>query len=118
MTRAEFEKVVKEAWQSIPPDLRSKIVNVEVIVRESPTRRQVAELGGGLYGLYEGVSLDQRTHDFQGAMPDRITLFKRCIERDFPERVEMIQCIRDTVLHEVGHYFGFDDHDLDGMGIG
>ena len=51
-------------------------------------------------------------------LPSRITLFKRAIERDFPKRPEMIKCIQETVLHEIGHHFGFDDEDLDGFGIG
>jgi len=118
MTRREFERIVKEAVESLPPVLREKIVNVEVTVRESPDRRQTSEHGSGLYGLYEGVSLDRRTHDFAGALPDRITIFKRSIERDFPRREEMIKCIRETVIHEVGHFFGFDDDDLDRLGIG
>ena len=118
MTRREFEKIVKEALESLPAPLRDKLDNVEVLVRESPDRKQTGEHGPGLYGLYEGVSLDQRTHDFQGALPDRITIFKRSIERDFPERAEMLKCIRETVIHEVGHFFGFDDDDLDRMGIG
>lgn len=118
MTRREFEKVVKEALDSLPAALREKIENVQVSVRESPDRHQTAEHGSGLYGLYEGVSLDRRSHDFQGALPDRITIFKRSIERDFPDRAEMIKCVRETVIHEVGHFFGFDDDDLDRMGIG
>src|SRR5882672_938603 len=99
MTRREFEKVVKESLDSLPPILREKIENVQVTVRESPDRRQTAEHGSGLYGLYEGVSLDRRTHDF-------------------PERAAMIRCIQETVIHEVGHFFGFDDDQLDAMGIG
>jgi predicted Zn-dependent protease with MMP-like domain len=118
MTRREFEKIVREALESLPAPLRDKLDNIEVSVRESPDRNQVAEHGGGLYGLYEGVSLDQRTHDFAGALPDRITIFKRSIERDFPDREAMITCIRETVIHEVGHFFGFDDDELDRMGIG
>jgi predicted Zn-dependent protease with MMP-like domain len=118
MTRKEFERVVQEALDSLPPPLRSKIENVEVGIRESPDRQQVAEYGSGLYGLYEGVPLNERSPDFAGAMPDRITIFKRSIERDFPDRAEMIQCIRDTVIHEVGHFFGLDDDDLDRLGIG
>lgn len=118
MTRREFEKIVAEAVESLPAPLKEKVRNVQVVVRESPERRQTAEHGSGLYGLYEGVSLDRRTHDFQGALPDRITIFKRTIERDFPERGAMIQCIQDTVVHEFGHFFGFDDDQLDAMGIG
>ena len=118
MTRRQFEQVVKEAVESLPPALREKIRNVQISVRESPDRRQVQEHGAGLYGLYEGVSLDQRGHDFAGALPDRITIFKRSIERDFPDRAEMTKCIRETVIHEVGHFFGLDDDDLDKLGIG
>jgi predicted Zn-dependent protease with MMP-like domain len=118
MTRREFEQVVKEALDSLPAALRAKIDNVEVGIRESPDRQQVAEHGSGLYGLYEGVPLNERSSDFAGAMPDRITIFKRSIERDFPDRGDMIQCIRDTVIHEVGHFFGLDDDDLDRLGIG
>ena len=117
MTRTEFERVVKEALDSLPPALRDRLDNVQVSIRESPDRRQVAEFGSGLYGLYEGVSLDRRTHDFAG-LPDRITVFKRSIERDFPDRAGMIRCIRETVIHEVGHFFGLDDEDLDRLGIG
>ncbi|MBI4566581.1 MAG: metallopeptidase family protein [Planctomycetes bacterium] len=118
MTRREFDRIVREAIAGLPPPLRQRIDNVQVVVRESPDRRQAAEHGGGLYGLYEGVSLDRRGHDFQGALPDRITLFKRTIERDFRNREEMIRCIQDTVVHEFGHYFGFDDDDLERMGLG
>jgi len=118
VTRREFEKVVQEALDSLPAPRRSKIENVEVGIRESPDGRQTAEHGSGLYGLYEGVPLDERTHDFAGALPDRITIFKRTIERDYPDRAEMIQCIRDTVIHEVGHFFGLDEDDLDRLGIG
>src|SRR5687768_8936103 len=85
MTRREFEKVVREALDSLPVDLRSKIENIQVGIRESPDRHQTAEHGAGLYGLYEGVPLEERGPDFAGALPDRITIFKRSIERDFPD---------------------------------
>lgn len=118
MTRTEFEKIVNKAIESLPPVLRDRLDNVQVTIRESPDRHQVAEHGSGLYGLYEGVPLTERTPDFAGAMPDRITIFKRSIERDFRDRDEMIKCIRETVIHEVGHFFGLDDEDLDRLGIG
>lgn len=118
MTRAQFEQVVREAMESLPAAFLERLTNVEVIVRESPTRQQVGEHGGSLYGLYEGVSLDRRTHDFQGALPDRITIFKRSIERDHRDRASVLKCIRETVLHEVGHFFGLDEDDLERLGIG
>ncbi len=120
MDIAEFELVVKQAIRGLPEPLRGRIENVQVVIRDaSGSKRQ---RGGrdesGLYGLYEGTPLPGRTHDFQGALPDRITLFKNNIEADFADRAGMIRCIQETVIHELGHYFGFDDEDLDEMGIG
>jgi predicted Zn-dependent protease with MMP-like domain len=122
MTRREFEKVVEEAVASLPDALRSKIVNVEFHVAESPNQRQGRHWGSGrepnLYGLYEGTPLGERGADDSMRLPDRITLFKRAIERDCKTRAQIVKCIQETVLHEIGHYFGFDDEDLDGFGIG
>ncbi len=118
MRRRDFDDVVREALESLPPAFRERLDNVEVLVRESPTRAQVAEHGGGLYGLYEGVSLDRRSVDAPPLLPDRITIFKRSIERDHRDRESMRACIRDTVLHEVGHFLGFDEDDLERLGIG
>jgi len=122
MTRKEFEKVVREALESLPEALRAKIDNVEIRVVESPNRRQAREWGGGrqpaLYGLYEGTPYGERGPDYSLRLPDRITIFKRAIERDCRTRPEMVRCIQETVLHELGHYFGLDDDQLDELGIG
>ena len=117
MTRREFEKVVKAAVESLPAPLRERIENVHFVVAESPHRRRRGQ-SGELYGLYEGVPFHHRGPDYQGALPDRITIFKRTIERDFKTREEMTRAIQDTVIHEVGHYFGFDDDQLNDLGIG
>jgi predicted Zn-dependent protease with MMP-like domain len=121
MNAAEFEVVVKQALNGLPEPLRSRIENVQIVIRDAKggsKRQRGARDESELYGLYEGTPLSGRTHDFQGALPDRITLFKNNIEADFPDRAGMIECIQDTVIHELGHYFGFDDEDLEDMGIG
>ena len=118
MTRREFEDTVKEAAASLPEALRARIENVSIHVAESPNRKQSGGRGTSLYGLYEGVPFGDRGSNYQMALPDRITIFKRSIERDCKTRKEMIRCIQDTVLHEFGHYFGFDDAQLDELGIG
>lgn len=121
MTRKEFEKVVRDAMVALPESLRSKIDNVEIRIAESPSRRQAREGGArvpSLYGLYEGTPYGDRGPDYTLRLPDRITLFKRAIERDCRTRPEMIRCIRETVLHELGHYFGLDDEQLDDLGLG
>jgi len=118
MTRREFEKVVEEAIASLPEVFRKKMENIDFRVVESPNRRQAGKHSDGLYGLYEGVPLGERSVNDALRLPDRITIFKRAIENDCKTRAEIIKCIQETVLHEVGHYFGFDDDQLDHFGIG
>ena len=123
MTRREFEKVVEEAVAALPEMFRKKIENVEFRVAESPNRRQSGKGDAkgrepSLYGLYEGVPYGDRGSDAGLRLPDRITIFKRAIERDCKTRPEMVQCIQETVFHEIGHYFGLDDDQLDDLGVG
>ena len=123
MTRREFERIVEEAVQALPAPFRTRIENVVFRVAESPNRRQSrAQNPGGrepsLYGLYEGVPRTERVVDDSFREPDRITIFKRAIERDHRSRAAMVKCIQETVLHELGHYFGLDDQQLDHLGYG
>ena len=114
MTRREFERIVEEAVKALPEAFRARIKKIVIRVAESPSKRQsrVPEPKGrrepALDGLYEGGA---------GAS-DRITIFKRAIERDHRSRPAMVRCIQETVLHELGHYFGLDDSQLDQLGYG
>ena len=123
MTRREFERIVEEAVKSLPQAFRDRIENIVIRVAESPNRRQsrVHDPKGhepSLYGLYEGVPRTERRVDDSFQEPDRITIFKRAIERDHKSRNAMVKCIQETVLHELGHYFGLDDSQLDELGYG
>jgi predicted Zn-dependent protease with MMP-like domain len=124
MTRREFERIVEEAVKSLPEAFRDRIENVVIRVAESPSKRQsrVTETKGrrepALYGLYEGVPRTDRSVEDAVRTPDRITIFKRAIERDHRSRSAMVRCIQETVLHELGHYFGLDDSQLDQLGCG
>jgi len=123
MTRREFERIVEEAVKSLPQAFRDRIENIVIRVAESPNRRQsrVHDPKGhepSLYGLYEGVPRTERPVDDSFQQPDRITIFKRAIERDHKSRAAMVKCIQETVLHEIGHYFGLDDSQLDELGYG
>jgi predicted Zn-dependent protease with MMP-like domain len=123
MTRREFERIVEEAVKALPEPFRVKIENVVFRVAESPNRRQSRSQDGtgrepSLYGLYEGVPRTERSIEESLREPDRITIFKRAIERDHRSRAAMVKCIQETVLHELGHYFGLDDNQLDQLGYG
>jgi predicted Zn-dependent protease with MMP-like domain len=123
MTRREFERIVEEAVKSLPEAFRERIENIVIRVAESPNRRQSRHLDpkshdASLYGLYEGVPRTERRVDDSFQQPDQITIFKRAIERDHKSRAAMVKCIQETVLHELGHYFGLDDSQLDELGYG
>jgi predicted Zn-dependent protease with MMP-like domain len=120
-TRERFEEIVVEALESIPDDLWALIDNVAVMVEEWPSRDQLDLVGlrlrHQLLGLYEGVPLTARTHNYGLVAPDRITIFRRPIYLACPPNENAIRAqIRRTVLHEMAHHFGISDERLHELG--
>lgn len=111
-----FEAAVEEALASIPEDILSHMENVVVTVEDEPTSEELAELGMDedelLFGLYQGTPLPERDVLDFGALPDRIVIYRLPLLEACTTRRELLREIRDTVIHEVGHYFGFDEHEL------
>jgi predicted Zn-dependent protease with MMP-like domain len=104
---AEFEQSVQDALDSLPPDLRSRMSNVVVLVADE------APPGQRLLGLYEGVPLTRRGSNYAGALPDKITIYRGPLERLYGhDRERLEQEIRRVVLHEVAHHFGISDERL------
>jgi predicted Zn-dependent protease with MMP-like domain len=117
LSLAEFENLVAEALDSIPEDLADHMENVAVHVQDWPTRSQQWAHRGMLLGLYEGVSLTRRGPiSYQGAMPDRITIFRGPHLRIASDRDQLRRRIATTVVHEVGHHFGISDERLRELG--
>lgn len=112
MTLEEFEQHTARAIRRLPKFFRDKMQNVVVLVAEIPTSAQQRRFRGGLLGLYEGISLLDRTAFYSGAMPDKITLFKANIEARCAGRTEIEKEIRHVVMHEIAHHFGMDDEEL------
>ena len=85
-----------------------------------PSSEDLEEMGiddpAELLGLYHGTPLTERSVEFAGALPDRITIYQRNIERICRSRREIVEEIRTTVLHEIGHHFGLDEDDLFDVG--
>lgn len=104
-----FEEMVTEALDGLPEDLGRLMSNVAVTVEHD---------GGppGLLGLYQGVPLTRRTTTYALAMPDRITIFRRAICRICRTEDEVVEQVRRTVVHEVGHHFGIGDRRLRELG--
>jgi predicted Zn-dependent protease with MMP-like domain len=116
LTRAEFEKVVSEALESLPERFLALIENVIVTVEEEPTEEDLesTEDGGDdseLLGIYRGVALTERSHDMP-LLPDEIAVFRGPINRVALTRSEAVHEVRETVIHELGHYFGLDDEEM------
>ncbi|MGH2682687.1 MAG: metallopeptidase family protein [Actinomycetota bacterium] len=112
MRNREFDDLVSEAVASLPPWVHQRLENVEIIVEEEPPEDEP-----DLLGLYEGVPLTERGLDYFGVLPDRVILFRSTIEAEAGETPEELKrVIRDTVVHEVAHFFGISDDRLHELG--
>jgi len=116
----EFGKLVDQALAEIPPPLQRYLNNVTVEVQAMPGGDDLAEMGiddpTELLGLYHGTPLTERGLEIPDALPDRITIYQENIERICRSRKEIVEEIRVTVLHEIGHHFGLDEDDLFDVG--
>jgi len=116
----DFYDLVDRALEGLPPELSRLLDNVAIVVEDWPDYSTPLVSGGPeetLYGLYEGVPLTERGAGYYGFLPDKITIFRGPLERDFATQ-ELEEQVRITVVHEIAHYFGFDEERLDELGWG
>jgi len=116
MEREAFEKLVEAAMESLPVKFKKLIHNVAVIVEDcaaADTRRSVgAPARSRILGLYHGVPFQHRGPFYGNLPPDVIVIYQKPIEEICSTEEEIQEQVRDTVIHEVGHYFGFSDREL------
>jgi predicted Zn-dependent protease with MMP-like domain len=112
MTRARFDELVADALDTIPPELTAAMDNVVVLVEDRNPDEP------GLLGLYEGVALTERTSDYGGVLPDRITVYRRALLDVCRDEDEVVREVAVTVVHEVAHHFGIDEDTLHDLGWG
>ena len=117
----DFYELVEEALDGLPPELAELLDNLAIVVEDWPEYSStLAHADDGedtLYGLYEGVPLSERAAGYYGVLPDKITIFRGPLERDF-DRDELEEQIRVTVVHEIAHHFGFDEDRIEELGWG
>jgi predicted Zn-dependent protease with MMP-like domain len=115
LRREEFERVVEEALDSLPPRFGDLIENIAIAVEEEPSDEDYASSEGDdgeeLLGIYRGVALTQRAHD-DPLLPDEIAIFRGPINRIARNRAEALEEVRRTLIHELGHYFGLCDEEM------
>ena len=113
MDRERFEALVARAVDSLPEEFRSRLDNIDVVVEDWPTRKQLAEAGlrraETLLGLYEGVPLTNRSSSYGLVPPDKITIFQKPIEAKCRDDNEVTDEIQEVVRHEIAHHFGIGD---------
>jgi predicted Zn-dependent protease with MMP-like domain len=120
MTREEFKRLVSIALERIPDEFRMAMQNVQVVLEDWPEPSLMEEVTGDpdevLYGLYTGTPLPDRTADYGNTTPDVIALYQGPLEEDFPDREELLYEIEVTLVHEIAHYFGFDEDTIERYG--
>ena len=121
LTRRQFLRLVQQAYETLPDNVTKALQNLEVVVERWPSRELLDDLGDvrpyQLLGLYIGVPLPDRGSELP-QLPDLIYLFQRPIERRCNTPQEVVEEVRVTLLHEVGHYFGLEEEDLERQGYG
>ena len=112
-----FETLVRQAVDGLPAEYRRLLKNVAVVVEERPSRGVLADLGleseDELLGLYSGTSLDDESFfSAGGQLPAKISIYRRPILKLCRNAEDVMNEIRDTVVHEIGHHFGLDDDEM------
>ena len=127
MSRRRFEELALLAYHELPPSVRERLENLDIIVADTPGPEAAGAMDGdgygddngnpdaGLLGLYVGVPLTERYGDGP-AMPDCIYIYRRPILAMCATPAQVAAEVRTTLWHEVGHYLGLDEHDLERLG--
>ena len=113
MDRERFEWLVFKAVDELPDEFRERMDNIDIVVQDEPTSRQLAEAGlrrsETLLGLYEGVPLTWRSRSYSMVPPDKITIFQKPIEATCRGDTEIQREVQRVVKHEIAHHFGIGD---------
>jgi predicted Zn-dependent protease with MMP-like domain len=117
MTREQFKQLVQEAIDSIPRRFAREVTNVVIVIEDYPSPELLREMEMDsdevLLGLYQGVPLPERQWAHGNALPDCITLFQKSIEEDCADdEDEIVVAIGETLIHELGHYFGLSEEEI------
>ncbi len=117
MTREAFRELVEEAIDGIPPRFARQIRNVAIVIEDVAPPELLREMeipdDEGLLGLYQGTPLTERTWGYGNTLPDKVTLFQHTIEEECEsDEDEIVVAIGETLIHELGHYFGLSEEEI------
>jgi predicted Zn-dependent protease with MMP-like domain len=119
VNRQAFELLVQDALGTIPTRFRRAMKNIAIVVEDEPAPDLLAEIEieppDTLLGLYQGIPLTERHWDYGNALPDRILLFQGPLERESDDEDDLVVAIGETLIHEVGHYFGLSEEEIEAI---
>ena len=122
VSKQRFAELVERALDDLPQPFAAHLEEVSVEIKDRPTRRQLRDAGLEedelLLGLYVGNPFTERSVLHSGQLPDKIYIFQEDVELASDREADLIEQVRVTVLHEIGHHFGLDEDDLDDLGYG
>jgi predicted Zn-dependent protease with MMP-like domain len=117
MKRADFERLVADALASIPPRFRDAMRNIVIVVEGEPSPDLLADMEieppDTLLGLYQGIPLTERQWDAGNQLPDRILIFQGPHERAAEDEDDLADAVAETLIHEIGHYFGMTEEEIE-----
>ena len=120
ITREDFEQLVAEVWDALPPQFHARLENVDIVIEEWPDSATLERAGGRhptqLLGFYQGVPLTKRGARYNLRLPDKISLYRQPILLQARDHDELIVVITRVLRHEIAHYFGIDDMRLQELG--
>ena len=121
LNHSEIRKAVARVIDKLPKEFREQLRNVEIVVETRPSNELLRAEGldpreDTLYGIYQGVPLPDRSALDPPLLPDKITIFAEPLLEDFPDPDELREEIRLTVLHEIAHFFGMDEDEIEDLG--
>jgi len=117
MTGARFREMVDEALATLPAEFRDALHNIAIVVENEPSLEQLDSVGvtppDTLLGLYEGTPLTERQWTHGNTLPDKVTLFQGPIEDASEDEDDLVVAIGETLIHEIGHYFGLSEEEIE-----
>ena len=121
MNHRDIRKEVARLIDRLPRQFREQLRNVEFVVEDRPSEElllaeDMDPAEDTLYGLYQGIPLPERSSLDPPLLPDKITIFAEPLLADFPDPEKLREEIRLTVLHEIAHYFGMDEEEIEDLG--
>jgi predicted Zn-dependent protease with MMP-like domain len=115
--RDAFERLVAEALASIPRRFKKAMQNIAIVVEDEPSRELLdemeIELPDTLLGLYQGTPLTERSWGYGNTLPDRVLIFQGPHEREAEDEDDLVVSIGETLIHEIGHYFGMSEEEIE-----